>query len=140
MHLHLCLCLISAVAPKWISEPQNTSVVVGRMGNVACGASGYPQPQVHWMKRDGNIDVQLHEICSMVSNVFIIKRVCDSIENLGTWRPVLELRGSGLLSLPNGSLLLEMVTTAHEGLYSCTVDNGVPQPLNKVIWISVNRE
>lgn len=47
------LCMF-AVAPKWISEPQNTSVVVGRMGNVACTASGYPQPQVHWMKRDGN--------------------------------------------------------------------------------------
>lgn len=63
-----------------------------------------------------------------------------TIENLGAWRPVLELRGSGLLSMPNGTLLLETVTIAHEGLYSCTVDNGVPQPLNKIIRISVNRE
>lgn len=61
----------------------------------------------------------------------------ENLENLGIWRPVLELRGNGLLSLPNGSLIFETVSLNHEGMYSCNVDNGVPQPLNKAIWISV---
>ncbi|CAG9575286.1 unnamed protein product [Danaus chrysippus] len=65
------------VAPKWLEEPSNSSLLLGRKGIVSCSASGYPQPQVHWMKKDAL---------------------------LGTWQPVLELAGGGILSLPNGSL------------------------------------
>ncbi|KOB77196.1 Uncharacterized protein OBRU01_04733, partial [Operophtera brumata] len=92
------------VAPKWLEEPSNSSLLLGRRGTVSCSASGYPQPQVHWMKKDAL---------------------------LGTWQPVLELAGGGILSLPNGTLVIEEVSLTDEGLYSCNVENSVGQPLSK---------
>ncbi|XP_072946516.1 cell adhesion molecule Dscam2-like [Epargyreus clarus] len=100
------------VAPKWQEEPSNSSLLLGRRGTVSCSASGYPQPQVHWMKKDAI---------------------------LGTWQPVLELAGGGILSLPNGTLVIEEVSLTDEGLYSCNVENGVGTPLSKTVWMSVNK-
>lgn len=60
------------------------------------------------------------------------------IDNSGSWQPVLELRGTGLLSLPNGTLVMEVVSIKDQGEYSCRVENGVGQPLSKSIWITVN--
>ncbi|CAG9568530.1 unnamed protein product [Danaus chrysippus] len=100
------------VAPKWLEEPTNSSLLLGRKGIVSCSASGYPQPQVHWMKKDAL---------------------------LGTWQPVLELAGGGILSLPNGSLVIEEVSLTDEGLYSCNVENGVGTPLSKTVWMTVNK-
>ncbi|KPJ10703.1 Down syndrome cell adhesion molecule-like protein CG42256 [Papilio machaon] len=100
------------VAPKWAEEPSNSSLLLGRRGTVSCSANGYPQPQVHWMKKDAL---------------------------LGTWQPVLELAGGGILSLPNGTLIIEEVSLTDEGLYSCNVENGVGSPLSKTIWMSVNK-
>ncbi|XP_060807716.1 cell adhesion molecule Dscam2 [Amyelois transitella] len=100
------------VAPKWLDEPANSSLLLGRRGAVSCSATGYPQPQVHWMKKDAI---------------------------LGTWQPVLELAGGGILSLPNGTLVIEEVSLSDDGLYSCNVENGVGQPLSKTIWMSVNK-
>ncbi|CAG9557719.1 unnamed protein product [Danaus chrysippus] len=98
-------------APKWLEEPSNSSLLLGRKGIVSCSASGYPQPQVHWMKKDAL---------------------------LGTWQPVLELAGGGILSLPNGSLVIEEVSLTDEGLYSRYVENGVGTPLSKTVWMTVN--
>ncbi|CAG9564399.1 unnamed protein product [Danaus chrysippus] len=100
------------VAPKWLEEPSHSSLLLGRKGIVSCSASGYPQPQVHWMKKDAL---------------------------LGTWQPVLELAGGGILSLPNGSLVIEEVSLTDEGLYSCNVENGVGTPLSKTVWMTVNK-
>ncbi|RVE41204.1 hypothetical protein evm_014145 [Chilo suppressalis] len=100
------------VAPKWHEEPTNSSLLLGRRGAVTCSADGYPQPQVHWMKKDAI---------------------------LGTWQPVLELAGGGILSLPNGTLVIEEVSLTDEGVYSCNVENGVGQPLSKTVWMSVNK-
>ncbi|GBP67839.1 Down syndrome cell adhesion molecule-like protein Dscam2 [Eumeta japonica] len=100
------------VAPKWLEEPKNSSLLLGRRGSVTCSANGYPQPQVHWMKKDAL---------------------------LGTWQPVVELAGGGIVSLPNGTLLIEEVSLTDEGFYSCNVENGVGQPLSKTIWMSVNK-
>ncbi|XP_047519241.1 Down syndrome cell adhesion molecule-like protein Dscam2 [Pieris napi] len=100
------------VAPKWLLEPSNSSVVLGKRGIVSCSATGYPIPQVHWMKKDAI---------------------------LGTWQPVLELAGGGILSLANGSLVIDEVSLTDEGLYSCNVENGVGTPLSKTIWITVNK-
>ncbi|XP_038217932.1 Down syndrome cell adhesion molecule-like protein Dscam2 [Zerene cesonia] len=100
------------VAPKWQIEPTNSSVVLGRSGLVSCSATGYPAPQVHWMKKDAI---------------------------LGTWQPVLELAGGGILSLANGTLVIDEVSLSDEGLYSCNIENGVGSPLSKTIWITVNK-
>ncbi|XP_045455086.1 Down syndrome cell adhesion molecule-like protein Dscam2 [Melitaea cinxia] len=100
------------VAPKWVEEPKNTSLLLGQRGIVDCNANGYPTPQIHWMKRDAA---------------------------LGIWRPILDLAGGGVSSYPNGSLSLEVVSLADEGEYACHVDNGVGDPLHKNLWISVNK-
>ncbi|XP_045762369.1 Down syndrome cell adhesion molecule-like protein Dscam2 isoform X1 [Maniola jurtina] len=100
------------VAPKWVEEPTNTSLLLGQRGIVDCNANGYPTPQIHWMKRDAA---------------------------LGIWRPILDLAGGGVSSYPNGSLSLEVVSLADEGEYACHVDNGVGEPLHKNLWISVNK-
>ncbi|XP_050667938.1 cell adhesion molecule Dscam2-like [Leptidea sinapis] len=100
------------VAPKWLMEPSNSSLLLGRHGSISCSASGYPVPQVHWMKKDAI---------------------------LGTWQPVLELAGGGILSLPNGTLVIEEVSLSDEGLYSCNIENGVGAPLSKTVWITVNK-
>ncbi|XP_064074670.1 cell adhesion molecule Dscam2-like [Vanessa tameamea] len=100
------------VAPKWVEEPMNTSLLLGQRGIVDCNANGYPTPQIHWMKRDAA---------------------------LGIWRPILDLAGGGVSSYPNGSLSLEVVSLGDEGEYACHVDNGVGDPLHKNLWISVNK-
>ncbi|XP_038217931.1 Down syndrome cell adhesion molecule-like protein Dscam2 [Zerene cesonia] len=100
------------VAPKWIEEPANTSLLLGQRGIVYCNANGYPVPQIHWMKRDAA---------------------------LGIWRPVLDLAGGGVSSAPNGTLLIEVVSLADEGLYACHADNGVGEALARQLWISVNK-
>ncbi|XP_072946504.1 cell adhesion molecule Dscam2-like [Epargyreus clarus] len=100
------------VAPKWIEEPTNTSLLLGQRGIVYCNANGYPAPQIHWMKRDAA---------------------------LGIWRPVLDLAGGGVMSYPNGTLIIEVVSLSDEGMYACNVENGVGDALNKNLWISVNK-
>ncbi|KAJ0171737.1 hypothetical protein K1T71_012500 [Dendrolimus kikuchii] len=100
------------VAPKWIEEPTNTSLLLGQRGIVYCNANGYPTPQIHWMKRDAV---------------------------LGIWRPVLDLAGGGVMSYPNGTLVIEVVSLSDEGMYTCNVENGVGEALDKNLWISVNK-
>ncbi|CAH4032299.1 unnamed protein product [Pieris brassicae] len=100
------------VAPKWMEEPTNTSLLLGQRGVVYCNAQGYPIPQIHWMKRDAT---------------------------LGIWRPVLDLAGGGVSSYPNGTLIIEVVSLADEGLYACHADNGVGEALSNNLWISVNK-
>ncbi|XP_041972566.1 Down syndrome cell adhesion molecule-like protein Dscam2 [Aricia agestis] len=100
------------VAPKWVEEPTNASLLLGQRGIVDCNANGYPVPQIHWMKRD---------------------------TSLGIWRPILDLAGGGVSSYPNGSLSLEVVSLADEGEYACHVNNGFGDPLHKNLWISVNK-
>lgn len=68
----------------------------------------------------------------------ILKLIIIFTAILGTWQPVLELAGGGILSLPNGTLVIEEVSLTDEGLYSCNVENGVGQPLSKTVWMSVN--
>ncbi|KPJ00029.1 Down syndrome cell adhesion molecule-like protein CG42256 [Papilio xuthus] len=100
------------VAPKWVEEPTNTSLLLGQRGVIYCNANGYPTPQIHWMKRDAT---------------------------LGIWRPVLDLAGGGVISYPNGTLIIEVVSLSDEGVYACNVENGVGDALNKNLWISVNK-
>ncbi|XP_026316059.1 Down syndrome cell adhesion molecule-like protein Dscam2 [Hyposmocoma kahamanoa] len=100
------------VAPKWVEEPTNTSLLLGQRGMVYCNANGYPSPQIHWMKRDAT---------------------------LGIWRPVLDLAGGGIMSYPNGTLVIEVVSLSDEGMYACNVENGIGEPLSKNLWISVNK-
>lgn len=81
--LCLQLVIILAVAPKWLEEPQNTSMVLGRQGNVGCSASGYPQPQVHWMKKDGKFDVDCILVgCRLLSITGkALDLICDTPDN-----------------------------------------------------------
>lgn len=59
IHIHFILIncftkiLFLTVAPKWVEEPTNTSLLLGQRGVIYCNANGYPTPQIHWMKRDG---------------------------------------------------------------------------------------
>ncbi|KAG6461797.1 hypothetical protein O3G_MSEX012863, partial [Manduca sexta] len=58
---------------------------------------------------------------------------------LGIWRPVLDLAGGGVVSYPNGTLIIEVVSLSDEGQYACNVENGVGDALHNNLWISVNK-
>ena len=45
---------ISIVTPQWVTEPQDVSVLLGNPVLVGCSAKGFPEPQITWLKGQGN--------------------------------------------------------------------------------------
>ncbi|CAK1540394.1 unnamed protein product [Leptosia nina] len=99
------------VAPTWVFEPQDASVLLGTPILVHCSTKGYPEPKVTWFKGHGS--------------------------NTPDFRPLSGLEAA-ISALNNGSLSAISATRAHEGRYMCRSDNGVGRGLSKVITVSVN--
>ena len=51
--LSLLSAFCPAVPPRWMIEPQDTSVLKGKTGLIDCQADGFPPPSVRWSKTDG---------------------------------------------------------------------------------------
>ncbi|XP_013175788.1 PREDICTED: Down syndrome cell adhesion molecule-like protein Dscam2 [Papilio xuthus] len=80
------------VAPSWVFEPQDASVLLGTQIIVHCSTKGYPEPQIAWLKAQGG----------------------------GEFRPLSQLEPAPLLVLRNGSLSAATAARAHEGRYICS--------------------
>ncbi|XP_017776462.1 PREDICTED: Down syndrome cell adhesion molecule-like protein Dscam2 isoform X2 [Nicrophorus vespilloides] len=103
--------LMVKVAPQWIIEPQDLSVLLGNAVIVDCAAKGFPHPQITWLKGQGKTNAD--------------------------YKPLLSLHGRAVL-LSNGSIWMEAVGPQDEGHYLCRATNGIGSGLGKVIYVSVN--
>ncbi|XP_049771417.1 Down syndrome cell adhesion molecule-like protein Dscam2 [Schistocerca cancellata] len=99
------------VAPQWLMEPRDTSVLAGNRLSVHCQARGFPQPAVTWLRgHDGKaFDFQ-------------------PLDNLM----------SGAVVMANGTLSIPSASSDDEGFYLCQADNGIGAGLSKAVQISVN--
>lgn len=52
----LLFCSLT-VPPRWMIEPQDTSVLKGKTGLIDCQADGFPPPSVRWSKTDGKFSL-----------------------------------------------------------------------------------
>ncbi|KAF9800049.1 hypothetical protein SFRURICE_014054 [Spodoptera frugiperda] len=114
----------------------------GQIVQITCNIiSGDPPIYFSWLKDGMKLPASLKitERSSDLFSVLIIKRV--SLEHcgkytirsteivfinslsptatLGIWRPVLDLAGGGVMSYPNGTLIIEVVSLSDEGMYAC---------------------
>lgn len=67
------------VAPKWSEEPQNTSLLLGRNGHISCRANGYPQPQTHWLKKDGKFNYKYNIFLEQITTKTVVAQKCDCL-------------------------------------------------------------
>ncbi|XP_069681715.1 cell adhesion molecule Dscam1-like isoform X3 [Periplaneta americana] len=102
--------LIVRVAPTWLIEPQDISVLFQHPVSLHCQANGFPTPAITWMKAKGD---QPGEYSSLES-------------------------GPRLVISGNGSVLIRAVDPSHEGHYTCQASNGIGSGLSKVIFLRVN--
>ena len=107
------------VPPSIEADPPDGNFVVkkGKQIEVACKASGNPQPEVHWTK-----EVRGSE-CRHQS----LKLTLQGGGQVGRGKTV--MAGSGLL--------LSSVTRQDEGLYICTASNGVGAPASASVRLTV---
>ncbi|PSN41375.1 Down syndrome cell adhesion molecule-like protein 1 [Blattella germanica] len=98
------------VAPSWLIEPQDISVLFQHPVSLHCQANGFPTPAITWMKAKGD---QPGDYISLES-------------------------GPRLIISGNGSVLIRAVDPSHEGHYTCQASNGIGSGLSKVIFLRVN--
>lgn len=104
--------LLVKVPPQWSFEPQDVSTLLGNSLNVHCKATGFPPPQITWLRGHG--------------------RTANDFQLL---TDVLDGR---LTILPNGTLWTNSAGPQHEGHYLCRANNSIGSGLSKVIYVSVN--
>ncbi|GLH10491.1 Protein sidekick [Gryllus bimaculatus] len=102
--------LVVRVAPTWLIEPQDLSVLFHHSVSLHCQANGFPSPSITWMKAKGN---QPTDFVPLETNPQII------------------------LS-SNGSVMIRAADPTHEGHYTCQASNGIGSGLSKVIFLRVN--
>ncbi|XP_054278015.1 cell adhesion molecule Dscam2-like [Macrosteles quadrilineatus] len=102
--------LVIKVAPTWLMEPHDISVLYQQQAALHCQAHGYPQPRITWMK--ARLD-QPSDFVPLETD-------------------------SRMFPAGNGSLLIRAADPLHEGHYSCEASNGIGNILRKVIFLRVN--
>ncbi|CAL4122421.1 unnamed protein product, partial [Meganyctiphanes norvegica] len=101
------------VRPRWITEPQDQSVLLGSSVMLECSAQGYPQPFITWMTSTGNSQV------------------------MQNFNPI-HMDGIHKSQSSNGSLIIHSAMRSDAGWYRCQADNSVGEPLQKVVQMLVN--
>ncbi|XP_058795689.1 cell adhesion molecule Dscam2 isoform X3 [Phymastichus coffea] len=104
--------LLVKVPPQWTFEPQDVSTLLGNPLYVHCQATGFPPPQVTWLRGRA--------------------RTADDFQLLT------EVMDGRLTILPNGTLWTDSAGPQHEGHYLCRANNSIGSGLSKVIYVSVN--
>ncbi|XP_042901755.1 cell adhesion molecule Dscam1 isoform X1 [Parasteatoda tepidariorum] len=101
--------LVVNVPPTWLSEPMNTSAVLGSSAWMNCSAEGFPTPSVIWRKARESSPGDFGYVTS----------------------------SPRIRQYNNGSLVLWDVELSDKGFYLCQANNGIGAALSKVIFLNI---
>ncbi|XP_022245919.1 Down syndrome cell adhesion molecule-like protein 1 isoform X4 [Limulus polyphemus] len=106
---HTALLIIPA-PPFWKEQPKDTEAVHGQSASLHCGIGGYPRPKITWKKAYGT-----------QSKDFLV--VHNEYK-----KTILE----------NGTLVIDSLKEADEGVYTCEAENGVGEGIQATVRLSVH--
>ncbi|GIY67333.1 titin [Caerostris darwini] len=94
-------------SPKWLEQPNNIVTVMGSSIEARCSASGSPEPQITWKKKQEtpSAPMKFHHQWSSGRN--------------------------------SSSLKISSVTYDHADVYECTADNGIPPSIRANFTLNV---
>ncbi|XP_022178264.1 Down syndrome cell adhesion molecule-like protein Dscam2 [Myzus persicae] len=98
------------VPPKWIVEPEDTSVLDNQLTIINCQAEGYPEPRITWTRVSDN-------------------QLLQSLNHFSE---------SAISILGNGSLAIRVTANSNEDNYTCTANNGIGNQLTKTVSLKVH--
>ncbi|XP_065347787.1 cell adhesion molecule Dscam2-like isoform X4 [Cloeon dipterum] len=98
------------VPPRWVVEPSDQNVVLGKSVALQCQADGFPKPTVTWKQAIG--------------------------KQPGDYREI-GYRSQRLRVMENGSLVIARAMEENEGYFLCQASNGIGAGLSKVIHLNV---
>ncbi|XP_076306880.1 cell adhesion molecule Dscam1-like isoform X1 [Tachypleus tridentatus] len=96
--------------PRWIDEPQDITISIGKKASIRCSASGYPKPEIHWKRNSGVV----------AGDGFL------TIPNTGRVK-----------MNKDGALVIDSVVSEDAGYYTCQASTGVAADLNKTVLLTV---
>ncbi|GAB6033034.1 Down syndrome cell adhesion molecule-like protein 1, variant 2 [Chamberlinius hualienensis] len=103
--------LIVNVPPRWVVEPKNVDVIVGKEIVLNCQVEGFPTPVIHWKKAVDN--------------------------KPGEYKAPIVGSDPNVKQFPNGSLVIYKAEASHAGQYLCQASNGIGAPLGAVNKVHV---
>ncbi|XP_076334951.1 cell adhesion molecule Dscam1-like isoform X12 [Tachypleus tridentatus] len=102
--------LLTSAPPFWKEQPKDTEAVLGQSASLQCGVGGYPRPKITWKKAYG----------SQSKDFLIIHNEYK--------KTILE----------NGTLVIDSLKEADEGVYTCEAANGVGDSIQTTVRLSVH--
>lgn len=105
-----------SVPLKWLKEPTNVKVSVGKSIKIACTAQGNPAPVIKWRRLNSN---QLSEI---------------NKNAVGTYDSNQQYNVLSSFHLPE--LQFNSISNQDSGMYECSANNG-NEDISKVIQVEV---
>lgn len=104
--------LLVKVPPQWTYEPQDISTLLGNPLYVHCRATGFPPPQITWLK--------------------------GRARTSSDYQPLTDILDGRLTILSNGTLYTASAAPQHEAYYLCKANNNIGSGLSKIVYVSVN--
>lgn len=113
--------IIVNVPPKWIHEPKNAQVILGRSLTINCQAEGYPKPKIVWKKALTTMTITASNNNELNGNNFDQQQQQHKTiaNNNNDFRDILSSYRYQVFS--NGSLYLQETEITDTGLYMCQV-------------------
>ncbi|CAN8026776.1 unnamed protein product, partial [Ixodes persulcatus] len=102
--------LVVHVSPRWKTEPQNASAVLGASVFLHCASDGFPSPAITWKKGEGSAPRNFSYIHYNFRKHHFI----------------------------NGSLLVREVEESDQGFYLCEAQNGIGPGISKLVFLKVH--